>query len=368
MKRVLLLVTIAALASAQSVNVNLRAGTLQGINRLTLNDFNFVGIEGRTKELFGASVTISGITSQSLSLTIRFELVRNGQVLVSGTSNAITNVDNQIITVDNRRLGDQVSIRQRGGSSASLKISTVNIADNVRGIQPQDLMSSFPDGNYIIRLRASLSNGASNTGQVTFQIRRNWQVNLVKPLDGSRIATPYPQFGWSGTNDWFTSVTEYPKLTLYVFENKGKLSESLASVPVLKQDVTRLLGYTFPADNPRQLKPGSEYYWTVRPVIKTAQGIKTLKTGQVFKFKMVESGDTQVEGGMTGWETPLQAFVGPAVQQIKQEVKGFKLMKIRLIKRDGSSSNASVSDLERWARVFNVAKRVLSLNVQVSTN
>lgn len=340
MKRLFALVVLTCFMFSQTASLTLNSAILNSkLNRLSLNDFDFIG-QGKTTQLFTGIINITGVSDNTVSFKLEFRLEYNGKVIVNANTTPIQGIDNQPIRFSNTQIGSSIYVRKFGTSSqAELKFDGVTFDKSF--LDPKNLNSKLPDGSYKIDVTAVINGTPVATETREFNLRQNWPINLTNPV--GEINTPTPLFQWD------SRAARYPLVTLYVWENDGNKSSSIAKQPILKQvydnsDASVIpTSFAFPADNPRPLEDGKKYFWTARVTLATAAGPKE-EDNEILEFTYKKPKNDNINA--TAIKNILRQLIGDAYETIEQEFAGYDLKSMTL-----NGETATINNLTKYIQL-----------------
>lgn len=333
MKRLLLLVLVASIGFTQSVSLTLNSAILNSkLNRLSINDFDFIGA-GKSQNLFTGIVNINSANETDIDFQLFFDFTYNGKKVVSAKTDLIRKVTTQTISFSNTQFNDNIRINTLDGPE-NLTFDDLSINDDAGLISASRISAKLPDGQYKLTVTAELSrivgdqrviiepNGKDNF-DLEFFLRQNWPINLMNPV--GEVNTSSPLFQWD------SRASQYPQVTLYVWENDGDKSSSINKTPILKkvyvnQDNMGIpVSFAFPADNNRPLEDGKKYFWTVRVSIVTAASRNPQEEpNEILEFVYKKPSNDNINS--TAVDNILRQLLGSAGFEIYQkEFAGFTL-------------------------------------------
>ncbi len=352
MKQWLVIFALAFSLSAQTQPNLTLDSNLDGVNTLTINDFDFLGA-GNVKEMFRVTLIVG---ETPMNVQLRLTLTNNGKPIVSVNTNTIQGVVQGTYSFSNQDVTRDFKLKTGEQTSESLKFEQVNF-HGTKLFDGLTISPKLPGGNYVLKL--SVVGYPLLVATTSFRIQNNWTLLLSDPAGD--IATPYPTFRWSGSQGWFnTDDASNPELTLYVYEDKGDLSKSISSVPMLTTSIEdNTSSLTFPADNARQLEAGKSYYWTIKVKVKGIGGHST-RDNEFIKFTY-----TSGNGVNSEYDEALQEIIGPAYLQVKKELAGYKFKSIS-VKKGASSESAGLNLMRKMIKVIKDAAKAKGKTARIN--
>lgn len=329
MKKIILTLSAILLTFAQAINLTISAPRLQGVNRLSINDFDL--LRGAKAEIFSASLSFSGHNSAVNNLVVSFSLIKDGKAIVTGDSKGISNVfprpSSNPYRISSGTLAKGFLLDKFSGGSETIKFNEFKFTDE-NPFTSGALTTELPSGVYIVRIAVNADGFSAVHRDVRFNIIKRTKINLINPR--GKVVSTTPVFIWNGAE-------RYPKLTLYVVEDKGDWQRSRSGNPVLRTDVTGKNSFRFPSAADRPLEDGKAYFWAIIPSMKSTSGVAELRKDiAVNRFEINTSGeDSSVDPRIA----ELKKLIGPAFQQIAKELAGYKVVKREIKYGDGSSAS-----------------------------
>ncbi len=268
-----LLLVGSSLAVAQTVEFDLRLPNYDVIYLSDLIDIRNVALSDNIPDMSIEMSTIPRGQTKRVYLKVRAAIQLRGD---SQPERVVEGETNDFDLIGSRRLSSKDL--SSGGGAQGIKVRTsYKLPDDSRLRQKlEDYVKRFPTapvGKYFFEIEvydAVLRSQRLGAVRKVINVRNSSEsevvITLVSPEQGASVPTPFPTFSWS---------SEKTEVTLYVFEKlriHRSADEAVSGIPYLKQRLSGVSTFTYPADALRRLEVGKRYYWYVETSVLTTRG------------------------------------------------------------------------------------------------
>jgi hypothetical protein len=201
---------------------------------------------------------------------------------------------------------------------------------------------------------ATGGNGARD--QFRFSLRNPSSVDLLAPMDGETLGTPFPLFQWvfDGTS---ATISVFEKL-----EGQTTYEEAASGVPILTEDVTTPY-FQYPTAGARVLQPGHTYVWFVTGHIRRSGGSDEEITSQLRSFTISRNAGVGAGNSALSLLDELERALGPQYAPLFDQLRKEGFSATGDIRVDGSAIS-SLDLLQILNRFRTRPESVLSVRVE----
>lgn len=286
--------------------------------------FNLQGI--MTSQRSPVFFTLSALSDQPTPVMFGIDIVAetdvaSGEVhIFSGVTRPVQLQANQPQYYSNRDLA-------QGGRLELYEYDIISLTggspDARRIVDAIRATSRLPDGIYYFTITAFIPRTTNppyrprdEVAHVVRQLRitNPTRVELLSPMDGEQILTPFPLFQWrSDTRAVILNVFE-------VQPGMQSLEEAITGIPHLQHRISNSNQFFYPQSAPgvRALEPGKRYVWFLEGIYGTSANVEEKITSELYAFTVA---DPQREGTHNFLLMLLEQLLGAEYANIVQELR-----------------------------------------------
>ena len=342
----LLLLFVPSVLLAQVITVR---SVTAPVDLLTVNDVDFVKAT-TPKWLFTIEITVAPPgTTMNVIMRVQVDVaLATGEVFI----NAV-NIETSPFAVTGTRTFTNLDFTAPGFVASSQTDPTAR-----ERLEQTALPSGVvPAGIYNFRVEVvPASGGQSARDEFRFTLRNPSTVQLLAPMEGETVNTPFPLFQWVFDGGSAT-VSVYEKL-----EGQATYEEAASGVPILTEEVTTPY-FQYPTAGARSLQPGRTYVWFVEGRVRRSGGSDQLVKSQLSSFTLSRQAGIGSAGPTVSLLDELERALGPRYASLFDQLRKEGFAATGDIRVDGSSIS-SLDILEILNRFRTSPESVLSVRVE----